>query len=284
MTAKLIKGPEVAKAIREGIVREMEGIKGKTKEVPGLAVIIVGENPASASYVKNKEKTSKNLGFHSEVHRVTVDITQEELLNMVDRLNKDDKINGILVQLPLPDHVEDKAILNAISPEKDVDGFHPVNVGNLVVGGDCFIPCTPHGVMKMLEWTGVDLKGKNAVMVGHSNIVGKPTAMLLLNEFATVTICHVYTQGLAAICREADILVVATGVPELIKGDMVKPGAIVIDVGITRVDGKIVGDVEFEKVKEVASWISPVPGGVGPMTITMLMLNTLESFKRKHSL
>ncbi len=284
MTATLIRGPEVAKKIREDIAQEMEVIKGKTDKVPGLAVVLVGEDAASSTYVKNKEKTSKNLGFYSEVHRVSVDISQKELLEIVDRLNKDDKINGILVQLPLPAHIAEEAVIDAISPEKDVDGFHPINVGNLMIGEDCFIPCTPHGVMKMLAWTGETLKGKNAVVVGRSNIVGKPVALLLLREHATVTICHSRTKDLGAVCREADVLVVATGRPEMIKGDMIKPGSIVIDVGINRVDGKLVGDVEFEKAKEVAGWITPVPGGVGPMTITMLMLNTLESFKRKNDL
>ncbi len=284
MTATLIRGPEVAKDIREGIAQEMAVIKGKTEEVPGLAVVLVGEDAASSTYVKNKEKTSKKLGFYSEVHRVSVNISQKELLEIVDRLNKDDKINGILVQLPLPPQIAEEAIIDAISPEKDVDGFHPINVGNLMIGEDCYIPCTPHGVMKMLAWTGESLKGKNAVVVGRSNIVGKPVALLLLREHATVTICHSRTKDLGAVCREADVLVVATGRPEMIKGDMIKPGSIVIDVGINRVDGKLVGDVEFEKAKEVAGWITPVPGGVGPMTITMLMLNTLASFKRKHNL
>ena len=284
MTAKLIKGPEVAAAIREQVAAELATLKEKTGKVPGLAVILLGEDPASKAYVGNKEKTSKQLGFNSVVHRVPAETTQEELLKMIDDLNKDEEINGILVQLPLPGHIEEKAVIDAIAVEKDVDGFHPINVGNLMIGDDCYIPCTPHGCMKMLEYIGYDLKGKNAVVVGRSNIVGKPVALLLLQQHATVTICHSRTADLAAVCREADVLVVAVGRPNMVKGDWVKPGAVVIDVGINRVDDKLVGDVEFESAKEVASYITPVPGGVGPMTITMLMLNTLESFKRKYNL
>lgn len=284
MTAKLIKGPEVAAAIREEIVTELAGLKEKTGEVPGLSVILLGEDPASKAYVGNKEKTSKQLGFYSEVHRLPVETSQEELLALIDRLNKDDRINGILVQLPLPDHIEEKAVIDAIAVEKDVDGFHPINVGNLMIGEESFIPCTPHGCLKMLEYINYDLKGKNAVVVGRSNIVGKPVALLLLQQHATVTICHSRTRDLAAVCREADVLIVAVGKPEMITGEMIKPGAVVIDVGINRVDDKLVGDVHFDSAAAVASYITPVPGGVGPMTITMLMLNTLESFKRKHNL
>jgi methylenetetrahydrofolate dehydrogenase (NADP+) / methenyltetrahydrofolate cyclohydrolase len=284
MTAKLISGPEVAAAIRDGIASELASLKEKTGKVPGLAVILVGEDPASKAYVGNKEKTSVKLGFHSVVQRVPVETTQEELLKMIDVYNNDDDIQGILVQLPLPDHIEEKAIIDAISVEKDVDGFHPINVGNLMIGDDCYIPCTPHGCMKMLEYIGYDLKGKNAVVVGRSNIVGKPVALLLLQQHATVTICHSRTADLGAVCREADVLVVAVGRAEMITGDMIKPGAVVIDVGINRVNDKLVGDVHFDSAKEVASYITPVPGGVGPMTITMLMLNTLEAFKRKHNI
>lgn len=232
----------------------------------------------------NKEKTSKALGFNSVVQRVPVETTQEELLNMIDALNNDDDIQGILVQLPLPDHIEEKAVIDAISVEKDVDGFHPINVGNLMIGDDCYIPCTPHGCMKMLEYIGFDLKGKNAVVVGRSNIVGKPVALLLLQQHASVTICHSRTADLGAVCREADVLVVAVGRPEMITGDMIKPGAVVIDVGINRVNDKLVGDVHFESAAQKASYITPVPGGVGPMTITMLMLNTMVAFKRKHNI
>jgi methylenetetrahydrofolate dehydrogenase (NADP+) / methenyltetrahydrofolate cyclohydrolase len=284
LSAKLIKGPDVAAAIREQIAAEMPVLKEKTGAVPGLSVILIGDNPASKAYVGNKEKTSKALGFFSEVHRLPVETTQDELLELIDQLNKDDKVHGILVQLPLPDHIDDKAVLDAIVVEKDVDGFHPINVGNLMIGDDCFIPCTPHGCMKMLEYIGYDLKGKNAVVVGRSNIVGKPVALLMLQQHATVTICHSRTADLGAVCREADVLIVAVGKANMITGDMIKPGAVVIDVGINRVDDKLVGDVHFESAAEVASYITPVPGGVGPMTITMLMLNTLESFKRKHKI
>jgi methylenetetrahydrofolate dehydrogenase (NADP+)/methenyltetrahydrofolate cyclohydrolase len=284
MTAKLIKGPEVAASIREEIVAELATLKEKTGTVPGLAVILLGEDPASKAYVGNKEKTSKQLGFYSEVHRLPAETSQEELLALIDRLNSDDRINGILVQLPLPDHIEEKAVIDAIVVEKDVDGFHPINVGNLMIGEESYIPCTPHGCLKMLEYINYDLKGKNAVVVGRSNIVGKPVALLLLQQHATVTICHSRTRDLPAVCREADVLVVAVGKPEMITGEMIKPGAVVIDVGINRVDDKLVGDVHFDSAQQVASYITPVPGGVGPMTITMLMLNTLESFKRKHNL
>lgn len=284
MSAKLISGPEVAAAIRDQIATELAALKEKTGKVPGLAVILVGEDPASKAYVGNKEKTSVKLGFNSRVDRIPAETTQEELLKMIDELNKDEDIHGILVQLPLPDHIEEKAVIDAIAVEKDVDGFHPINVGNLMIGDDCYIPCTPHGCMKMLEYIGFDLKGKNAVVVGRSNIVGKPISLLLLQQHATVTICHSRTADLGAVCREADVLVVAVGRPEMITGDMIKPGAVVIDVGINRVNDKLVGDVHFDSAKEVASYITPVPGGVGPMTITMLMLNTLEAFKRKHNL
>lgn len=284
MTAKLIKGPEVAAAIREKISAELVTLKEKTGKVPGLAVILVGEDPASKTYVGNKEKTSKALGFNSLVQRVPVETTQEELLNMIDALNKDDDIQGVVIQLPLPDHIEEKAVIDAISVEKDVDGFHPINVGNLMFGDDSYIPCTPYGCMKMLEYIDFDLKGKNAVVVGRSNTVGKPIALLLLQNHASVTICHSHTANLGAVCREADVLVVAVGHPEIITGDMIKPGAVVLDVGISRVNDKLVGDVHFESAAQKASYITPVPGGVGPMTITMVMQNTMEAFKRKHNI
>ena len=217
-------------------------------------------------------------------HRLPAETTQEELLKLVNRLNNDDSIHGVLVQLPLPDHIEEEAVIHAVAPEKDVDGFHPINVGNLMIGEKCYIPCTPHGCIKMLEYINYELKGKNAVVVGRSNIVGKPVALLLLERHATVTICHSRTQDLAGVCRGADVLVVAVGRPEMVKGDWIKPGAVVIDVGINKVGDKLVGDVEFEAASERAAYITPVPGGVGPMTITMLMMNTLEAFKVKHNL
>lgn len=282
--SKLIRGPEVAAAIQEQISLELAILKEKTGKVPGLAVILVGDDPASDTYVNNKEKNSKKLGFYSEVHRIPEKTSQADLLKLIEQLNNDDNIHGILVQLPLPQHIEEKAVINAILAEKDVDGFHPINVGNLMTGGDCFIPCTPRACIKMLDFIGFELKGKNAVVVGRSNIVGKPLALLLLRKHATVTICHSRTDDLGSVCREADVLVVAVGKAEMITGDMIKPGAVVIDVGINRIDGKLVGDVHFQSAAEKASYITPVPGGVGPMTITMLMLNTLESFKRKHNI
>lgn len=278
--AVLIKGPEVAKEIKESIQEELIVLKDEIGKVPGLAVVLIGEDPASQAYVKNKEKQSKEVGFYSEVHRLPKETTQKDLLTLIDKLNNDDNIHGILVQLPLPDHIAEEPVIEAISPEKDVDGFHPINVGNLMIGEDCYIPCTPHGVIKMIEYTGEDIKGKNAVVVGRSNIVGKPVALLLLQKHATVTICHSRTKDIGEVCRQADILIVAVGRPKMITGDMVKPGAIVIDVGINRVDKKLVGDVDFESAEKVAGWITPVPGGVGPMTITMLLENTLEAFKR----
>jgi len=282
--AELIKGKEVAARIREEIASELEELKGKTGKAPGLAVVLLGEDPASQTYVNNKEKTSKKLGFHSEVHRLPESTSQEELLKLVDQLNHDDNIHGILVQLPLPEHIEDEAIIHAIAAEKDVDGFHPVNVGKMMIGEKCYIPCTPHGVIKMIEHVGYDLKGKNAVVVGRSNIVGKPVSLLLLERHATVTICHSKTQDLPGVCSNADVLIVAAGQPEMVKGDWIKPGAVVIDVGIHRVDDKLKGDVEFESAEKVAGYLSPVPGGVGPMTITMLMHNTMQAFKQLNGL
>ncbi|MBO8168204.1 MAG: bifunctional methylenetetrahydrofolate dehydrogenase/methenyltetrahydrofolate cyclohydrolase FolD [Thermoanaerobacteraceae bacterium] len=277
MAAKIIDGKQIAKEVREQIKKEVAELGFK----PGLAVILVGDDPASQVYVRNKHKSCGEVGMYSEVHRLPAETSQEELLQLIDKLNNDDKIHGILVQLPLPDHIDEKMVIDAIALEKDVDGFHPANVGNLVIGDDCYYPCTPHGCMVMLEKCGIDPKGKKAVVVGRSNIVGKPVAMMLLAKHATVTICHSRTQNLAEECRQADILVAAVGRPEMITGDMIKEGAVVIDVGINRTeDGKLVGDVHFESAKEKASWITPVPGGVGPMTITMLLQNTLEAAKR----
>ncbi|MGI6097982.1 MAG: bifunctional methylenetetrahydrofolate dehydrogenase/methenyltetrahydrofolate cyclohydrolase FolD [Dethiobacteria bacterium] len=281
MSAQLLRGMDVAQKIRGQIKEEMESLKQKTGKVPGLAVVLVGENPASQTYVKHKERTSKKLGFYSEVHRLPAKTTQAELLHLVEELNNSEHIHGILVQLPLLEHIKEEAVIHAISAEKDVDGFHPLNVGKLVIGERCYIPCTAYGVIKMLEHAGIELQGKHAVVVGRSNIVGKPVALLLLERHATVTVCHSRTANLAELCRSADVLVVAVGRPEMIKGSWIKPGAVVIDVGINRVGGKLVGDVDFNAAKEVASWITPVPGGVGPMTITMLMVNTLQSFKYK---
>lgn len=249
--------------------------------VPGLAVVIVGNDPASHTYVSSKEKNAKNLGFHSEKHMLDENISEGDLLALIDTLNRDDAIHGILVQLPLPAHIDSKKVLNAIALEKDVDGFHPENVGRMMIGDEAFLPCTPHGIIKMLEFEGVEIRGKHAVIIGRSNIVGKPMAMLLLERDATVTICHSKTESLNKIAQCADILIAAVGIPNFVNADMVKEGAIVVDVGINRVDGKLVGDVDFEAVKDIAGMITPVPGGVGPMTITMLMYNTIQSARQK---
>lgn len=283
MAAQIIDGKKIAEEVRAEIRVEVEELKNKGL-VPGLAVILVGDNPASQIYVNNKHKACGELGIYSEVHRLPGDTSQEELLGLIDKLNYDKKIHGILVQLPLPEQIDEKTVINAISPAKDVDGFGPANVGNLVIGDDCFYPCTPYGILVLLDKIGVDPKGKRAVVVGRSNIVGKPVAMMLLHRHATVTICHTKTPDLAAECRNADILVVAAGRPKVVTGDMVKEGAVVIDVGVNRLeDGKVVGDVDFASASEKAGWITPVPGGVGPMTITMLMKNTVEAAKRQWS-
>lgn len=280
MSATIIDGKAVSNKIRTRLTEEVAKFIEETGITPGLAVVLVGEDPASQTYVRSKEKSTLKVGMYSEVYRLPAATTEVELLDLVAKLNGNDKIHGILVQLPLPDHIEESKVLNAIDPGKDVDGFHPVNAGNLLIGQESFIPCTPHGIMELLADTGVELKGKHAVVVGRSNIVGKPVALLLLQKHATVTICHSRTADLGAMTRQADILVVAVGRPNFINGDMVKPGAAVIDVGINRVDGVLVGDVDFNSVKEVAGSITPVPGGVGPMTITMLLQNTLTAAQR----
>lgn len=277
MTAKIIDGKLIAEQMRQEIAEGTQKLKAEKGITPGLAVVLVGDDPASATYVRMKGKACGQVGFHSEIHRMPAETSQEELLAMVDRLNNDEKIHGILVQLPLPKHIDELKIIEAISPAKDVDGFHPINAGRLFVGDDSLLPCTPYGVIEMLKRENVTIRGKHAVVVGRSNIVGKPVAMLLLREHATVSICHSRTADLGAITRQADILVVAVGRPEFVTGDMVKPGAVVIDVGVNRVDDRLVGDVEFDTAKEVAGSITPVPGGVGPMTITMLLKNTLEA-------
>ncbi len=243
-----------------------------------MAVIIVGDDPASRVYVNNKKKACEQIGVYSEEYALPAETTQDELLELIDKLNHDKKINGILVQLPVPKHINEETIINAIDPKKDVDAFHPVNVGKIMVGNFDFVPCTPAGVMELIKESGIDVEGKECVVVGRSNIVGKPQAMLLLHKNGTVTICHSRTKNLKEKTLEADILVAAVGIPEFIKGDMIKPGAVVIDVGINRVaDKKLVGDVHFESAEKVASAITPVPGGVGPMTIAMLMKNTVKA-------
>jgi methylenetetrahydrofolate dehydrogenase (NADP+)/methenyltetrahydrofolate cyclohydrolase len=280
VSAQLIEGKKISDSIREEIKLEAERLKGEGV-TPGLVVILVGEDPASQVYVRNKAKACEQLGYYSEVVRLPAETSQQELLGLIDGYNRDSKVNGILVQLPLPKHIEEKAIIDAIVVEKDVDGFHPESVGNLMIGDDTLLPCTPAGVIELLKRTGNNPSGKHAVVIGRSNIVGKPVAMLLLREHATVTICHSRTPNLPEIARQADILVAAVGVPKLVKKDWVKPGAVVIDVGVNRLpDGKLCGDVDFDDVLDTAGWITPVPGGVGPMTITMLMANTLKAAKR----
>ena len=261
MTAQLIDGKSLAKDIRDGIGRDVQALEAQTGVRPGLAVVLVGDNPASAVYVRNKKKACDTAGLYVADHHLSAEISQAELLTLVDQLNADPKVHGILVQLPLPAHIDGQAVLKAIAPDKDVDGFHPYNIGRLVAGEPLFVPCTPKGVIRMIESTGESIAGKQAVVVGRSNIVGKPVAMLLLHQHATVTMCHSRTKDLPAVCREADILVAAIGKPRFVTGEMVKDGAIVLDVGINRLDdGRLVGDVDFEPVRERAGWISPVPG------------------------
>ncbi len=281
MAAQLIDGKSLAKDIRDGIGLDVQALEAQTGVRPGLAVVLVGGDPASAVYVRNKKKACDAAGLYVADHHLSEDIGQDELLALVDQLNADPRVHGILVQLPLPAHIDGQVVLNAISPDKDVDGFHPYNIGRLVTGDPLFVPCTPKGVVRMIESTGEPIAGKQAVVVGRSNIVGKPVAMLLLHQHATVTFCHSRTRDLSAVCRDADILVAAIGKPRFITGEMVKDGAIVLDVGINRLDdGRLVGDVDFEPVRERAGWISPVPGGVGPMTIAMLLANTVEGARR----
>jgi methylenetetrahydrofolate dehydrogenase (NADP+)/methenyltetrahydrofolate cyclohydrolase len=289
MTAQIIKGSEVAKQIREELKQEIAELKEKHNLVPGLVTVLVGEDPASQVYVGAKEKTSKALGIYSERHDLPADTSEKDLLALVDKLNKDPKIHGILVQLPLPKHIDTTRVLYAIDPEKDVDGFHPVNVGKLMIGEPNYIPCTPHGIWQLLIRSGVQIEGAEVVVVGRSNIVGKPIANILLqkqkNANATVTICHTRTRDMAFHTKRADILIVAAGKPKAITADMVKDGVVVIDVGVNRIgktaEGKAIlcGDVDFDSVKEKAKAITPVHGGVGPMTITMLMLNTVRAAK-----
>lgn len=290
MSAKIIDGIAIAKGIREEIKKEVEELKEKHGITPGLVTILVGENPASVSYVTAKQKTAHELGFYSVQENLPESISEDELLKMIEKYNNDPKIHGILVQLPLPKHIDENKVIFAIDPRKDVDGFHPVNVGKMVIGLPCFLPCTPHGILVLLEKAGAQVDGAEVVVIGRSNIVGKPVANLLLQKRkpvgnATVTICHTGTKDIAFHTKRADILIVAAGRPKVVTADMVKPGVVVIDVGVNRIgttpEGKpkLCGDVDFDSVKEVASAITPVPGGVGPMTITMLMKNTLESAK-----
>ena len=276
--AELINGKEISAQIRAEIARDTAEFKEKTGVTPGLAVVIVGKDPASQVYVRNKHKASLEVGFRSDVYELPAETTQDELNALIDRLNADDGIHGILVQLPLPKHLSEDDVILRIDPKKDVDAFHPENVGRIMIGEYHYLPCTPAGVMQLLHRSGVSIEGKKCVVVGRSNIVGKPMAMLLLHESGTVTVCHSRTKNLKEECLEADILVVAIGKADFITGDMIKEGAVVIDVGMNRrADGKLTGDVDFESAEKKASKITPVPGGVGPMTIAMLMRNTLTS-------
>ena len=275
--AKIISGKAVSAEVRQRIAEETAELKQKGI-TPGLAVILVGDNPASQVYVRNKEKACAEVGFYSEKYVLPGETTQAELLALIERLNADSRIHGILVQLPLPDQLDPQTVIEAIAPEKDVDAFHPMNVGGLLTGTSCFLPCTPAGVMELLHSERISPEGKHCVVLGRSNIVGKPMAMLLLRENGTVTICHSRTQNLADICRQADILIAAVGRARFVTADMVKPGAVVIDVGMNRDEnGKLCGDVDYGAVEPVADYITPVPGGVGPMTIAMLMQNTLTA-------
>ena len=280
MTAQLIDGNALSRQLRTQVSERVAALKARGL-IPGLAVILVGDNPASQVYVRNKVKACEDTGMHSVLERYDAAMTESELLARVEALNQDPSIHGILVQLPLPRHIDAHKVIEAISPAKDVDGFHVASAGALMVGQPGFWPCTPYGCMKMLESIGYELRGKHAVVIGRSNIVGKPMAIMLLQQDATVTICHSRTPDLKAQTLQADVIVAAVGRRKVLTADMVKPGAVVIDVGMNRDDeGKLCGDVDFDGVREVAGWITPVPGGVGPMTITMLMVNTLESAER----
>ena len=277
--AVILDGKALSVKFRQNIKEETAALKEKTGKAPGIAVILAGDDAASSVYVNSKEKAAIECGFYSVVERISADVTTSDVLKLVEKYNNDKKIHGILVQLPLPSACDEKTILRAIRAEKDVDGFHPYNVGLLNIGEDCLMPCTPFGVMNMMADYGIEIAGKNAVVVGRSNIVGKPIAAMLLKANATVTVCHSKTKDLSGVCAKADILVAAIGKAKFIKKEFVKDGAVVIDVGINRVDGKLCGDVDFEDVKDKCSYITPVPGGVGPMTITTLMQNTLKAFK-----
>ena len=290
MAAKIIDGKQVAAQIRGELQKEIEELKSKHGVTPGLAVVLVGENPASQVYVRNKNKAAHDIGVYSEQHNLDAATPEEELLTLIDKLNQDPKIHGILVQLPLPDQIDEKKVLNRIHPDKDVDGFHPMNLGRMMVGEPMFLPCTPYGVQKLLVYSNVDIEGKHVVVVGRSNIVGKPVANMLLQKAkganATVTVCHSRTKDLPSVTRQADILIAAIGVPEFVTAEMVKEGVVVIDVGVNRIEDaskpkgtRLVGDVKFDEVSEKAAAITPVPGGVGPMTITMLLYNTVQSAK-----
>jgi len=291
MTARILSGKDIAKDIRKELKVEIDELREKHGITPGLAVVLVGEDPASQVYVRNKVKTCEKLGVNSIEHRFPADYPESDLLALIDKMNKDDAIHGILVQLPLPKHIDEEKVLLSIRPDKDVDGFHPTNVGKMLIGKPDFLPCTPHGCQQILMRSGIETEGKEVVVVGRSNIVGKPVAAILVQKAkganATVTICHTRTKDMAAHTKRADILIVAAGVPNAVTGDMVKEGVVVVDVGVNRIGktpegkDKLAGDVDFESVSKKASAITPVPGGVGPMTITMLMMNTVRSAKMR---
>ena len=276
----LIDGKKVSVEIRNRLAEETQDLKKKTGKAPGLATVLVGDDPASAVYVRNKNKTCLELGYQSFEKKLPSDIPETQLLQLIEELNSNEEVLGILVQLPLPDQIDSEKILQAIDPNKDVDGFHPINVGRLVVGNALLTPCTPTGIIELLDHYGIEISGKHAVIMGRSNIVGKPVSMLLLQRNATITICHSRTKNLEEVTRCADILVAAVGRANFVTAEMVREGAVVIDVGINRVDGKLTGDVDFATVSKKASHITPVPGGVGPMTIALLMGNTLKAFKK----
>ena len=283
--AQIISGKAVSAAVREELKKETAALIESSGIYPGLAVILVGNDPASQVYVRNKQLACEELGFHPFEYKLGENTTQEQLLDLINVLNKDPKVHGILVQLPLPDHLDEQSVLYSIDPAKDVDAFHPMNVGRIMIGSYSFLPCTPAGVMELLDASGIEIAGKNCVVVGRSNIVGKPMSMLLLQRSGTVTICHSKTKNLKEVCAEADILVVAIGKPKFITADMVKEGAVVIDVGINRDENnKLCGDVDYANVEPKAGYITPVPGGVGPMTITMLMKNTLRAAKMQNGI
>ncbi len=278
--AQIIDGKKIAAEIR-GRIKEETGRLAAQGCQPGLAAVLVGDNPASVIYVRNKRKACEEAGIYSEEHKLPEATKQEDLLTLILRLNNDPKIHGILIQLPLPKQIDTEQVLYAVNPKKDVDGLHPNNVGHLTMGSPVFVPCTPAGVMAMLDYHKLPIEGRRAVIVGRSNLVGRPVSLLLMHRNATITVCHSRTRDIASVCREGDILVAAIGKPRFVTAEMVKPGAVVIDVGINRLpDGKLVGDVDYEPVSKKAGWITPVPGGVGPMTIAMLLKNTLESAKR----
>ncbi|MED4530661.1 bifunctional methylenetetrahydrofolate dehydrogenase/methenyltetrahydrofolate cyclohydrolase FolD [Metabacillus fastidiosus] len=281
MTATIISGKELAQQKRLDLAKDVEQLKSEGV-TPKLVVILVGDNPASVSYVTGKQKAAEEIGIEFTLENFPTTLSENGLLDVIEKYNNDDAVHGILVQLPLPDHINETAVIEKISPLKDVDGFHPINVGRMMTGQDCFLPCTPAGIVEMIKSVGIDLTGKNVVVVGRSNIVGKPVGQLLLNENATVTYCHSKTKDLQQFTKEADVLVAAVGIANFIKGEDIKPGAVVIDVGVNRLDtGKLCGDVNFEEAKSVASYLTPVPGGVGPMTITMLAHNTVQSAKNE---